>query len=41
MPPPHKVKVSPGLIPAIGFPAMTMEFAVASAVDLNAVKPGG
>lgn len=36
----HKVNVSHGPIPAIGFPAMTMDFAVAPSVDLQAVKPG-
>ena len=36
----HKVNVSHGPIPAVGFPAMTMDFAVAPSVDLNAVKPG-
>jgi Cu/Ag efflux protein CusF len=36
----HKVNVSHGPIPAIGFPAMTMDFEVAPSVDLKAVKPG-
>lgn len=27
-------------IPSIGWPAMTMEFAVAPAIDLHAIKPG-
>ena len=36
----HKVNVSHAPIPAIGFPAMTMDFAVAPSVDLQAVKPG-
>jgi len=36
----HKVNVSHEPIPAIGFPAMTMDFAVAPSVDLQAVKPG-
>lgn len=36
----HKINISHGPIPAIGFPAMTMDFAVAPAVDLRAVKPG-
>jgi Cu(I)/Ag(I) efflux system periplasmic protein CusF len=36
----HKVNVSHGPIPAIGFPTMTMDFAVAPSVDLRAVQPG-
>jgi Cu/Ag efflux protein CusF len=36
----HRVNVSHGPIPAIGFPSMTMDFAVAPSVDLQAVKPG-
>jgi Cu(I)/Ag(I) efflux system periplasmic protein CusF len=36
----HKVNVSHSPIPAIGWPAMTMEFPVAPLVDLRAVKPG-
>jgi Cu/Ag efflux protein CusF len=36
----HKVNVSHGPIPTIGRPAMTMDFAVAPSVDLQAVKPG-
>ena len=36
----HKVNVSHGPISGIGWPAMTMDFAVAPAVDLSAVKPG-
>jgi Cu(I)/Ag(I) efflux system protein CusF len=36
----HKVNVSHGPIPTIGFPSMTMDFAVAPSVDLQAVKPG-
>jgi len=36
----HKVNVSHGPIPAIGFPAMTTEFEFAPSVDLEAVKPG-
>jgi Cu/Ag efflux protein CusF len=36
----HKVNVSHGPIPTIGRPAMTVDFAVAPAVDLRAVKPG-
>ncbi len=36
----HKVTLAHKPIPQIGWPAMTMEFAVAPAVDLKAVKPG-
>jgi Cu/Ag efflux protein CusF len=36
----HRVNVSHGPIPAIGFPSMTMDFAVAPSVDLHAVTPG-
>lgn len=36
----HKLNISHGPIPAIGFPAMTVDFAVAPAVDLGALKPG-
>jgi Cu/Ag efflux protein CusF len=36
----HKVNVSHNPIPEIGWPAMTMEFPVAPAVDLRALKPG-
>jgi Cu/Ag efflux protein CusF len=36
----HKVNVSHGPISTIGLPAMTMDFAVAPTVDLQAVKPG-
>lgn len=36
----HKLNVSHDPIPAIGFPAMTMDFAVAPSVNLSAVKPG-
>lgn len=36
----HKMNISHGPIPAIGFPAMTMDFAVAPAVNLSALKPG-
>ncbi|HEX9462758.1 MAG TPA: copper-binding protein [Alphaproteobacteria bacterium] len=35
----HKVTLSHQPISQIGWPAMTMEFAVAPAVDLNTVKP--
>ncbi len=36
----RKVTLSHNPIPAIGWPAMTMDFAVAHAVDLGALKPG-
>src|SRR5262249_38521824 len=36
----HKVNLSHQPIPEIGWPAMTMEFPVAPAVDLGAIKPG-
>jgi Cu(I)/Ag(I) efflux system protein CusF len=36
----HKVTLNHNPIPAIGWPAMTMDFAVAHAVDLGALKPG-
>src|SRR5262245_15782895 len=36
----HKVNLSHDPIPAIGWPAMTMDFAVAPAVDLGALRPG-
>lgn len=36
----RKVNVTHDPIPAIGWPTMTMDFAVAPAVDLNAVAPG-
>jgi Cu(I)/Ag(I) efflux system protein CusF len=36
----HKLNVSHGQIPIIGWPAMTMDFAVAPSVDLRAMKPG-
>jgi Cu/Ag efflux protein CusF len=36
----RKVNVTHGPIPTIGWPSMTMDFAVAPAVDLNTVKPG-
>ncbi len=35
-----KINVTHAPIPAIGFPAMTMDFGVAPKVDLQAVKPG-
>jgi Cu/Ag efflux protein CusF len=36
----HKVTLSHNPIPAIGWPAMSMDFAAAPAVDLGALKPG-
>jgi Cu(I)/Ag(I) efflux system protein CusF len=36
----HKVNLSHNPIPAIGWPAMTMDFNVAPSVDLSRVKPG-
>jgi Cu(I)/Ag(I) efflux system periplasmic protein CusF len=36
----HKVNLNHNPIPAIGWPAMTMDFAVAPSVDLRALKPG-
>src|SRR3954464_13271388 len=36
----HRVNLSHGPIPAINWPAMTMEFAVAPDVNLSALKPG-
>lgn len=36
----RKVNLSHNAIPAIGWPAMTMDFAVALSVDLSALKPG-
>ncbi|SEP36867.1 Copper binding protein CusF [Rhodospirillales bacterium URHD0017] len=36
----HKVNLNHNAIPAIGWPAMTMDFAVAPSVDLRALKPG-
>jgi len=36
----RKVNLSHNAIPAIGWPAMTMDFAVAPSVDLSALKPG-
>jgi Cu/Ag efflux protein CusF len=36
----HKINISHGPIPAIGFPAMTMDFALGPGVDLAALKPG-
>lgn len=36
----HKINVSHGPISSLGWPAMTMEFPVASSVDLSRVEPG-
>jgi len=36
----HKINLTHGPIPALGWPGMTMDFAVAPAVDLRALKPG-
>src|SRR5229473_1399325 len=36
----RKININHDPIPAIGWPAMTMDFAVAPTVDLRAVKPG-
>jgi Cu/Ag efflux protein CusF len=36
----HKINLSHNPIPSIGWPAMTMDFPVASSVDLNRIKPG-
>jgi Cu/Ag efflux protein CusF len=36
----HKLNIAHQPIPAIGFPAMTMDFAVAPTVNLGAIKPG-
>ena len=36
----HKINLSHTPIPSIGWPAMTMDFAVAPSVDLTRVKPG-
>jgi Cu(I)/Ag(I) efflux system periplasmic protein CusF len=36
----HKLSISHGPIPTIGWPAMTMDFAVAPSVDLHGVRPG-
>jgi Cu/Ag efflux protein CusF len=36
----HKINVSHQPITALGWPAMTMDFAVAPSVDLNRIKPG-
>jgi Cu(I)/Ag(I) efflux system protein CusF len=36
----HKINLTHGPIPAFGWPGMTMDFAVAPAVDLRTLKPG-
>jgi Cu/Ag efflux protein CusF len=36
----HKLNISHSPIPEIGWPAMTMDFAVAPSVDLRAITPG-
>jgi Cu(I)/Ag(I) efflux system periplasmic protein CusF len=36
----HTINLSHNPIPAIGWPAMTMDFAVAPSVDLGRIKPG-
>jgi len=36
----RKVTLSHGPIPQVGWPAMTMDFAVAPGVDLKAITPG-
>ena len=36
----RKINISHEPIPAIGWPAMTMDFPVAPSVDLKAIKPG-
>ena len=36
----HTVNLSHQPIPALGWPAMTMDFAVAPAVDLKEIRPG-
>ncbi|MDB5406653.1 MAG: cation transporter [Rhodospirillales bacterium] len=36
----HKLNISHGPISAIGWPAMTMDFPAAPAVDLTSLKPG-
>jgi Cu/Ag efflux protein CusF len=36
----HKVNLNHNAIPAIGWPAMTMDFTVVPSVDLKALKPG-
>jgi Cu/Ag efflux protein CusF len=36
----HKINLTHGPIPALGWPGMTMDFAVAPSVDLRSLKPG-
>jgi Cu/Ag efflux protein CusF len=36
----HKINLTHGPIPRLGWPGMTMDFAVAPAVDLRTLKPG-
>lgn len=36
----HKINLTHGPIPALGWPEMTMDFAVAPVVDLRTLKPG-
>ncbi len=36
----HKLNISHGPMPAIGWPSMTMDFAVAPTIDLGAIQPG-
>lgn len=36
----HTINLTHGPIPALGWPAMTMDFGVAPSVDLSAVKTG-
>ena len=36
----HTINLSHGAIAALGWPAMTMDFGTAPAVDLSVVKPG-
>ena len=36
----HKINLTHGPIPALGWPGMTMDFTVAPAVDLRTLKPG-
>jgi Cu/Ag efflux protein CusF len=36
----RKINLNHNAIPSIGWPAMTMDFAVASSVDLRTIKPG-
>lgn len=36
----HTINLSHGAIAALGWPAMTMDFGTAPAIDLSTVKPG-